>query len=152
MGKHSEFDDKAFLRPGSSNKGEAQDYRDIKFELDPNFKGSKTEEEKISDIMLEDEMMFHFDNYDKECYDKVFLDIEKGTINLQYFNHFYQYVRYKMKSDYTSVEIFSNFLDILGINYTKGYNALGIKFKEELIIALDLDTQILKKLNINRLF
>ncbi len=152
MGKHSEFDDKAFLRPGSSNKGEASDFKEIKFELDPTFKGRKTEEEKINDNILEESMMQYFEMYDPDSYEKVFLDPKNGSINIAYFNSFYQYVRNKMMADYTPVEIFSNFLEILGINYVKGYNALGVKFKEEIIVALDLDTRILTKLNINRLF
>lgn len=73
-------------------------------------------------------------------------------LNKMEINTVYTYIIGKVKEPSRQIEIFSIVSEYFEINPKKLYSSLSNKYKHELLMLLDRDTDILKRKNIRKLF
>lgn len=73
-------------------------------------------------------------------------------LNKMEINKVYTYIIGKVKEPSRQIEIFSIVSEYFEINPKKLYSSLSNKYKHELLMLLDRDTDILKRKNIRKLF
>ena len=128
------------------------EFSTIKFELDPNVKDNKDEEDKI-----------HYDLIARKIHElieasrfKVFNKVDElgkcTSLKKSDINDIYGYVIDEMSTKNSRIDLFSELCVYFDINPTKFYSSLSNVYKEDLIQELDLKTGILKRKNIMKLF
>jgi ferritin-like protein len=128
------------------------EFTTIKFELDPNVKDNKDEEDKI-----------HYDLIARRIHEliessrfKVFNKVDElgkcTSLKKADINDIYGYVIDEMSIKNSRIDLFSELCVYFDINPTKFYSSLSNVYKEDLIQELDLKTGILKRKNIMKLF
>jgi ferritin-like protein len=128
------------------------EFTTIKFELDPNVKDNKDEEDKI-----------HYDLIARRIHEliessrfKVFNKVDElgkcTSLKKADINDIYGYVIDEMQTKNSRIDLFSELCVYFDINPTKFYSSLSNVYKEDLIQELDLKTGILKRKNIMKLF
>lgn len=122
------------------------------FDVDPSWKDSRPEEDKI-----------HYELIAREIHDlitnsrfKIFNVIDEHGRNIKLkkveINDVYGYIVDEMIARHSRIDLFSELCVYFDINPTKFYNSLSNVYKEDLIEELDLKTGVLSRKNIKKLF
>lgn len=80
---------------------------------------------------------------------------EDGTfikLNKKLINEIYGIVVEEIGHKYKKIKLYIKVADYFNVQYSKFYNSLSNKYKEDLIEELDKKTGVLKKMGINKLF
>ena len=124
------------------------EFSNINFELDPNVKDNKDEEDKIHFELIAREIhrlieISRFKKFNKVDELGKCASLKKADIN-----DIYGYIVDEMAANNSRIDIFSELCVYFDINPTKFYSSLSNVYKEDLIQELDLRTGILKQKNI----
>ena len=128
------------------------EFTTIKFELDPNTKDNKDEEDKIHYELIAREIhrlieLSRFKSFNKVDELGKCASLKKADINA-----IYGFIVDEMAAKNSRIDIFSELCVYFDINPTKFYSSLSNVYKEDLIQELDKKTGILKRKNIMNLF
>lgn len=108
-------------------------------------------EDQISYDSLMKEIHNIIENSEFVAFNEI-VDDKVYKLNKMEINKVYTYIISKVKEPARQIEIFSIVSEYFEINPKKLYSSLSNKYKHELLILLDKDTDILKKKNIRKLF
>ena len=128
------------------------EFGNINFELDPNVKDNKDEEDKIHFELIAREIHRLIELSRFKVFNKVDELGKCTTLKKADINSIYGYIIDEMAAKNSRIDIFSELCVYFDINHTKFYSSLSNVYKEDLIQELDLRTGILKQKNIMKLF
>ena len=128
------------------------EFTNIKFELDPNSKDNKDEEDKIHYELISREIHRLIEISRFKVFNKVDELGKCSSLKKSDINDIYGYVIDEMSTKNSRIDLFSELCVYFDINPTKFYSSLSNVYKEDLIQELDLRTGILKRKNIMKLF
>jgi hypothetical protein len=128
------------------------EFTNINFELDPNTKDNKDEEDKIHYELIAREIHRLIEISRFKVFNKVDELGKCNSLKKSDINDIYGYIVDEMASKNSRIDLFSELCVYFDINPTKFYSSLSNVYKEDLIQELDLRTGILKRKNIMKLF
>lgn len=128
------------------------EFTNINFELDPNVKDTKSEEDKIHFELIAREIHRLIELSRFKSFNKIDSLGKCATLKKADINNIYGYIVDEMAAKNSRIDLFSELCVYFDIKPAKFYSSLSNVYKEDLIQELDNKTGILEKKNIKRLF
>lgn len=137
------------------NNFESPDFEilsNFSFDLDPSWKDTRSEEDKIHYELIAREIHSLVTNSRFKIFNEIDEHGRNTKLKKNEINEVYGYVIQEMVDHHSRIDVFSEMCVYFDINPTKFYNSLSNVYKEDLIEELDLKTGVLGKKNIKKLF
>ena len=127
------------------------DTRPVTFELEAGYAGNLSEEDKIHFNLLFDEIHALVEDSEYKIFNKVDENNKVKKLNKIQINTVYNFIGGELP-DYAKIDIFSVLSEYFDIEYVKFFNSLSNLFKEQLIMELDGNSNVLERKNVRKLF